>query len=163
MKMQMLYQGLRMEDYLKYTNTTEEDLRERFRGDAANGVKTELVIDAIAKQENLEASGEEVDDQIARYAKDAHQDLETYKAGITENQLENFKDLAVSRKVIELIKTSAQISIHEGEHHDEPVDVQEVLESVTEALAEEPGEEPEEQQKPAKKAGKKSTKQSAED
>ena len=162
MKMQMLYQGLRMEDYLKYTNTTEDDLRERFRDDAANGVKTELVIDAIARQENLEASQEEVDEQIARYAKDAHQEFEAYKAGITESQLENFKDLAVSHKVVELIKSSAQVSIHEGEHHDEPVDVQEILESVTEAFDEESADEPEEQQKPAKKAGKKTAKKPAE-
>lgn len=152
MKMQMVYSSLRMEDYLMYTNTTEEELRERFREDAANNVKTELVLEAIAKQESLDATDEEVDEQIARYAEEAHQDVETYKAGVTESQRANFKDLAITRKVIELMKSSADISVHEGSHDDEPIDVAEVMESVTEALEDTAKEEP---KKPAKKVKKK--------
>lgn len=157
MKMQMVYSGLRMEDYLMYTNTTEDELRERFREDAANNVKTELVLDAIAKQENIDATDEEVDEQITRYATEAHQDVETYKAGMSDTQRENFKDLAITRKVIELIKSNADISVHEGSHDEEPIDVAEVMESVTEAL-----EDTAEEEKP-KKAAKKTKKKKDEE
>lgn len=156
MKLQMAYQGLRMEDYLRYTNTTEEDLRDNIREDAKNNVKAELVIDEIARVEKLEPSLEEIEEQIKRYAKEAGQELEAYKAGLSENQKENFKDIAVSRKVIDLLVKNAEISVHEGEH-DEPVDVQEVLESVTEALDEE------ENKTPAKKTGKKAKDKLSED
>ena len=83
MKMRMLYQGIRIEDYLVYTNTTEEDLRGQFEDDARNNIKTELVIEAIAKQESLEADQEDVDAQIARYAADSHQEFET-KVALTK-------------------------------------------------------------------------------
>ncbi len=157
MKMQMMYQGLRMEDYLMYTNTTEEDLRERFRDDAKNGVKTELVIDEIAKAEKFEISDEEIDEQIKRYAEDNHQDFETYKATVNEKQRENFKDLAMSRKVVDLIKSSAKVDIHDGPHHD-PIDAQEVLDAVSGALEDGQEEQPESKKKPAKKAATKTSK-----
>lgn len=159
MKMQMAYQGLRMEDYLRYTNTTEEDLRDNIRMDAKNSVKTELVIDEIAKVEKLEASEEETEEQIERYAKEAGQEPEAYKAGLSENQKENFKDLATSRKVVDLLVKNAEVSVHEGEL-DEPVDVQEVLESVTEALDEE---ENKTKKAPAKKKAKKAEDKASED
>ncbi len=159
MKMQMAYQGLRMEDYLRYTNTTEEDLRDNVREDAKNSVKTELVIDEIAKVEKLEANEEEVEKQVERYAKEANKELEAYKAGLTDNQKESFKDIATSRKVVDLLVKNAEISLHEGEH-DDPVDMQEVLESVTEALD---SEEAQEVKAPAKKTRKKKTEENSEE
>lgn len=134
MKMRMLYQGIRMEDYMMYTNTTEEDLRGQFEDDARNNIKTELVTGAIAKQEGLEVDQEEIDAQIARYAADSHQELETYKAGLNENQLENFKDLALYQKVVGFIKDNAVIDVHTSEETDETIDVREVVESVAQAL-----------------------------
>ena len=153
MQMQMLYSGMRMEDYLMYTNTTEEELKERFRDDARNNVKTELVLEAIAKQEDIQASQEDVDARVEEYAKEINQDPETYKTTLSDSQKEAFKDLAVTRKVIALIKDSAEISVHEGSHDDEPIDVQEVLEQVTGAL--EDGAEDAPEKKPAKKTKKK--------
>lgn len=153
MKMQMVYSGMRMEDYLMYTNTTEKELKERFRDDARNNVKTDLVLEAIAKQEGIEATQEDVDAQVEKYAKEINQDVDTYKATLSDNQKEAFKDLAVTRKVVALIKDSADINVHEGSHDDEPIDVQEVLEQVTGALEE--TEEPQEEKKPAKKTRKK--------
>lgn len=147
MQMQMMYQGLRMEDYLRYTNTTEEDLRERFRDEAAMNVKADLVLEAIAKAEELEATDEDVDEQIARYAKDRGLDLDSYKASVNSNQRENFKDLAIHRKVMALIKEHAQVTDHVGPHHeDEAIDVQEVVDSVAQALEDsgQPAEEPSE-------------------
>lgn len=159
MKMQMMYQGIRMEDYLAYTNTTEDDLRERFRPDAVNGIKTDLVLEAIAAKEGIQVEDADIDEQIARYAKDSGQQVETYKASVSEGQRENFKELALYHKVVEFIKGSADIAVHEGSHDDEAVDVQEVLSSVSDALAES-GDEPEAQQaqeveKPVKKTRKK--------
>ncbi|NLE68635.1 MAG: trigger factor [Clostridiales bacterium] len=153
MKMQMVYSGMRMEDYLMYTNTTEEELKERFRDDARNNVKTDLVLEAIAKQEGIEATQEDVDAQVEEYAKEINQDVAAYKATLSDNQKEAFKDLAVTRKVVALIKDSADIDVHEGSHDDEPIDVQEVLEQVSGALEEK--EETTEEKKPAKKTRKK--------
>jgi len=151
MEMQMLYQGIRLEDYLKYTNSTQEDLRDRFRQDALTGVKTELVLDAIAKAENVEPTQEEVDAEIARRAREMGRDEGKYREGLSEQQLENYRELARTRKTIDLIKGHAEISVHEGEH-EEGIDAQEVLEKALDAVEES---EAPKAKKPAKKAVKK--------
>lgn len=62
------YQGLDLESYFKFTNTTEADFRNQMREIAAKNVKNELVIDAIAKAENVEASEEEIRERATELA-----------------------------------------------------------------------------------------------
>ena len=50
----MMRQGLRMEDYLKYTGQTREQMAQQYRGEAENRVKIQLVLEAIRKAENIE-------------------------------------------------------------------------------------------------------------
>ena len=162
MQMQMLYQGIRMEDYLKYTNTTEEDLRTQHREDALNGVKMDLVIEAIGKQEGIASTQAEIDEEIEKRAKSMGSDLEKYRDSLSESQLDNFKALITSRKVVELIKGQAEISLYEGEHGH--VDAEEIISQVQDAVEEQDGtEEAKPVKKPAaksaaKKAAKKETK-----
>ncbi|MEG0133722.1 MAG: trigger factor [Clostridium sp.] len=54
------YQGLDIESYFKFTNTSEADFREQMKDIAAKNVKNELVISEIAKAENIEATEEEI-------------------------------------------------------------------------------------------------------
>lgn len=61
-------QGISLEQYLKYTNTDINELREKMRDDAAAGVRQDLVLEAIAKAEGLEVTDEEVDEDIAAMA-----------------------------------------------------------------------------------------------
>lgn len=147
MRIRMLYQGLRFEDYLKYTNTTQEEVRENFRQDATNGVKTDLVLDAIAKKEGFEASDEDMDEEIKRHAEESGREFESYKASLNENQLQNFKDIATNRKVVDLIKENAQVTDH-TEDHDE-LTVEEIAQA-TQAIEEAAGEEEAPEKKPAK-------------
>ncbi len=161
MRMRMLYQGLKMEDYLKYTNTTEDGLREQFRQDALDYVKTDLVLEAIGKKEGIEPSEDEINAEITKQAESMKADLAKYKEGLSENQLEGFRDIVINRKVLDLIKSQAEITLHEGEHDD--VDTGEVISQVKEALenADEPVEE-KATKKPAKKTRKKAEKQADE-
>jgi trigger factor len=161
MRMRMLYQGLRMEDYLKYTNTTENDLRSQFRQDALDYVKTDLVLEAIGKKEGIEPSEDEINAEITKQAESMKADLAKYKEGLSENQLEGFRDIVINRKVLDLIKSQAEITLHEGEHED--VDTGEVINQVKDAL--ENVDEPKEGKpvkKPAKKPRKKAEKKSDE-
>ena len=49
----MMRQGLRMEDYLKYTGQTREQMAQQYRGEAENRVKIQLVLEAIRKAETV--------------------------------------------------------------------------------------------------------------
>ena len=57
----MQRQGISPEMYFQLTGTTEEDLHKQYEADADKRVKTNLVIEAIAKAEGFEASDEEID------------------------------------------------------------------------------------------------------
>ena len=65
MQMRMAYQGLKMEDYLKYTGQTIEQLADMYKGEAEHRVKVELTLDAIRKAEGIEPTDEDVAKQIA--------------------------------------------------------------------------------------------------
>ncbi len=137
MKLRMSYQGLRYEDYLKYTGMDEAQVRDMMKADAGNSVKSQLVLDAIAKAEKLEPSDAEVETQIERHAREMGRDMAEYKPTLTERQLSYYKDLAATQKVVALLKENAAITLHEGdEHEDEALDAREVLEQVAEALPE---------------------------
>lgn len=138
MKLRMSYQGLRYEDYLKYTGMDEAQVRDMMKADASNNVKSQLVLDAIAKAEKLEPSEAEVESQIERHAKEMGREVAEYRPTLTERQLSYYKDLAASQKVVALLKENAVITLHEGdEHEDEALNAQEVLEQVADALPEE--------------------------
>lgn len=48
------YQGLTMEQYAKYLNMNEDQLKESYRPQAVEGIKTELVLETISKKKELQ-------------------------------------------------------------------------------------------------------------
>lgn len=107
MAMRMAYQGIRMEDFLHYTNQTEEELRNQRRSDAEARVKGELVLEAIAKAEGIEPAEAEIDEVIARYAQDSGKELDAFREGLTEQQLAHIKEDAKTIAVLNLLKNEA--------------------------------------------------------
>ena len=135
--MQLAYQGISAEDFMNYTGQTEEQVREMMKPEAANKVKTQLVLEAIAKAEGFEADQEAVDKEIEEHARQMNRELGKYKESLTERQLSYYQELATSRMVINLLKESAEISIHDGPAHEhEPIDMDEVVEKIEEAVEE---------------------------
>lgn len=63
------YQGLDLQTYYAYTNNTEEKMRSFMREGAEKKVKTDLVLEAIIKAENLEATDEECKEKATEIAK----------------------------------------------------------------------------------------------
>ncbi|MEH6936737.1 trigger factor [Bacillus sp. JJ664] len=59
-------QGLNLELYYQFTGTKEEDLRGQMRTDAEARVKIDLTIDAIIEAEKIEATEEEVNEELGR-------------------------------------------------------------------------------------------------
>lgn len=160
MKLRMAYQGLRYEDYLKYTGMTEDQIRDMHKADAANRVKTQLVMDAIRQAENITPSQEEIDAQIEEYAQESGRGAEEYKKTLNDKQLSYFGELAGGKKVVEVLRASAQVSDCAHEHDEEKISAQEVLEKVSQAEDELAGEmQDAEEVSPNKKPGKKTAKE----
>ncbi len=71
--------GLKFEDYLKYINKTVEELRESYKESATADVKAELVMDAIAKVENLKVEEQELQTEVEMMAQGYGQSVDEIK------------------------------------------------------------------------------------
>ena len=120
MEMRMMYQGLRMEDFLKYTNQTREQLAQSYRGEAERRVRTELVLEAIRKAEKIEPTEDEIKAQIADQATRAGQDAEAFEKNLTDEQRGYLADSAAIQKVLDLLKADAKVTDKAPETEEAP-------------------------------------------
>lgn len=104
MQMRMAYQGLKMEDYLKYTGQTIQQLADMYKGEAEHRVKVELTLEAIRKAEGIEPTDEDVAKQIAEQAERMGQSVEDFEKTLTDEQRGYLRDTAAIQKVVDLMK-----------------------------------------------------------
>ncbi len=109
MQMRMAYQGLKMEDYLKYTGQTIEQLADMYKGEAEHRVKVELTLDAIRKAEGIEPTDEDVAKQIAEQAERMGQSVEDFEKTLTDEQRGYLRDTAAIQKVVDLMKQDCTV------------------------------------------------------
>ncbi len=107
MEMRLMYQGMKLDDYFKYTGQTREQVREMYREQATERVKTQLALEAIRDAEKIEATEEEIDAEIAKLADSRKKSLEDMKAQLTDGDKEYFKQAATMNKVVEFLKGCA--------------------------------------------------------
>lgn len=117
------YQGINLEQYCEYINSDEMQLRENYRAQAVENVKTELVIEAIAKKENITVADEDVDKEMeklsAQYGRQAEElkaalaargELEWFKIGITSDRTVDFLvDINTEKKDTEEVTENTDI------------------------------------------------------
>lgn len=101
-------QGMRLEDYCKYTGMTIESLREQMRKDAETRVKGQIVIGEITKAEKIEATPEEIDAKLSEYAEQLHKSLEDVKKDLKEDEMKYFEDQVILDKTIAVIMDSVK-------------------------------------------------------
>ena len=73
------YQGLEFEKYLEIIRKTKEEFRNEQKPFAEKKIKNGLILEKIAKEENIEATDEMVEEEIANMAKTYNMDLEQFK------------------------------------------------------------------------------------
>ena len=141
-KQQLAAQGIPFDQYLKMTGTTEADFRKQADGPAAEQVKMDLAVEAIIKAEGLEATDEDVENELKNVAEKYGMDLETVKKYLRP---EDVKEQVIREKAVKVVADSA-VAVAPAEEKAE-------LEAEGEVV----------EKKPAKKpAAKKTTKKDAE-
>lgn len=108
MEMRLMYQGLKMDDFYKYTGQTKEQVREQYRDQAEERVKTQLVIEAVKKTENIEATEEEIDAEMQKYADQNKKSLDEFKAMLADGDKEYFAEAAAMQKAVDFLKANAE-------------------------------------------------------
>ncbi len=110
MAQQMAYQGMSIQDYLKYLDKKPEELLEEFRPEAEKKVRVRLIVKAIGKAEGLTASDEDVAEELKNMADMYKMDVEKVKESLGESGLVLLKEDVVSRKAIDLIYDNAKFT-----------------------------------------------------
>ncbi len=92
--------GLSMEQYMQFSGMTLDKLKEQVRPEAEMRIKSSLVLEQIAKDENIEISDEEVDAEIERMAAQYGMETDKLKEYMGESEKASMKrDLAVTKAV----------------------------------------------------------------
>lgn len=111
MENRLMNQGISMENYLKYTNSTLDDMKSKMRPDAEQTVKTNLVLEAIARAEDIKATEEEVKEETEKIAVHYSQDPEQFRKALEgEGQLSFITDGVVREKTLQFLVDSAQVA-----------------------------------------------------
>ena len=105
-KQQLASQGIPFDQYLKMTGTTEADFRQQAEGPASEQVKMDLAVEAIIKAEGLEASDEDVENEMKSVAEKYGMDLDTVKKYLRP---EDVKEQVVREKVMKLVADNAVV------------------------------------------------------
>lgn len=101
-------QGMPMEQYMQFTGMTEEKLMEQMRPDALKRIQSGLVLEAIAKAEDIQVSEDDVETEIGNMAEMYGMEVDKLKEIFVESERENMKkDLAI-QKAVDLIVEKAE-------------------------------------------------------
>ncbi len=105
-ELQMMYQGVNIENYLKYTGTTRDDMKAQFKDEAANRVKTSLVLEKVCEAEGFDATDEEVEEEYKNIASKGGVGIETAK---NYRLFDDVKEEIKIRKTVEFLVANANV------------------------------------------------------
>ena len=104
----MQSQGLTMDQYMQFTGMTVDKLLEDAKPQAKQRIETRLVLEAIAKAENIEISDEKLDEEVAKMAEAYKMEADKLKELLGDRELEQMKkDMAV-QKAVTLVAEAAK-------------------------------------------------------
>lgn len=100
--------GLKLEDFIKYTGSDIKTFRENYREQAAKSVKAHLVLEAIEKAEAIDATEEQIDKQLAAFAEQTGKTVEEFKKSLSESDMTYFKADAIRDNCVKFLTDSAK-------------------------------------------------------
>ena len=105
-EMRLRSQGMDPKMYMQYMGMDMAALKNMYMDEAEKRVKLRLVLEAIAKQENLEVTEADLEDEYSKMAETYKVEVEQAKASVPADSLS--EDIRV-QKALELVKNSAVI------------------------------------------------------
>ena len=105
----MRSQGLTMEQYFQFTGMTAEKMEEEMRPQAIKRIETRIVLEAIAKAENIEISDEKMDEEISKMAESYKMEADKLKEFMGDAEKKQMKeDMAVQGAVTFLVEHAVE-------------------------------------------------------
>ena len=102
-------QGLTLEQYCQFTGMDTAKLTEEFRPQAVKRIETRLVLEAVAKAENIEISDEKLEEELTKMAESYNMEVEKLKEFMGESEKKQMKeDMAVQEAVTLLVENAVE-------------------------------------------------------
>ena len=118
MAMRLQAQGIQLEQYLQITGTTPEQFREQLREQAEVSARVDLALRAVAEQENIEVTEEELDDELMILATQLDQPLESVREQLeTAGRLSAIRSDMRIRAALQWVTDRAEIVDEDGNCH----------------------------------------------
>ncbi len=108
-------QGISLEQYMQFTGMDMSKLSEQMRPEALSRIQNSLVLEAVAKAENIEVSEEKLDEQLQKMADQYKMEKDKLKELMGEEQLEQLKDELAVQEAVDLVRDSAKEIIKQEE------------------------------------------------
>ena len=102
----MQRQGISPEMYFQITGTSKEELHKQYEADANTRVRTNLVVEAIAKAEGFDATTEEIEKEINDLATEYNMPVDQVRSLLSEDMLKH--DITM-KKAIEVVTSTATV------------------------------------------------------
>ena len=101
-------QGLTVDQYFQFTGMTAEKLFEQMRPDALKRIQNSLVLEAVAKAENIEISDERVEEELQKMADAYKMELDKVKSLMDDAALDQMKDDLAIQAAVDLVRDAAK-------------------------------------------------------
>ena len=102
-------QGISLEQYFQFTGMTADKMMDELRPQAIKRIETRLVLEAIAKAENIEISDEKLNEELAKMAESYKMEVDKLKEFMDENEKKQMKeDMAVQEAITFLIENAVE-------------------------------------------------------
>ncbi|WP_407306813.1 trigger factor [Desulfosporosinus sp. SB140] len=100
----LIAQGMTMDQYYQFTNSSEQKMREQLRPQAVEGVKSDLVLEAVAKAEGIVVTEDEVNEGIQKLGERFKQDPALLKQSLIERgQMDFFRKNLIQEKTVNFL------------------------------------------------------------
>jgi trigger factor len=104
---QISYQGLSIEQYFQFTGMTKEKFLETATPEAERRIKSRLVLEAIAKAEDIQVSEEELNEELKKMAEMYQMDLEQLTDLVGDSEKDAIKQDIAVQKAVDLVAEAA--------------------------------------------------------
>ncbi len=111
MAQNLRYQGMNLQDFLKYTNMSEEQFITSMQPQADRTIRTRLTLEAVVKAENIEVSDEEFDEELQKIADQYKAPLDEIKKYYESDEAKKSltEDIAVQKAVTFVAENAVEV------------------------------------------------------
>ena len=104
----LMYQGIRFEQYLQMLGMKEEEFLEQVKPQAEKRIKSRLVLEAVAKAEDIQVSEEETDEEIKNMSEQYQMEADAIKSMFGDKEMKSLKSDIAIRKAIKFVVDNAK-------------------------------------------------------